>query len=123
MARASIGCVAVIDDDPGVLVSLEAVLEVAGYQVVAYASAGAFLADHAAKPACLILDQHMPQMTGLDLAARLRADGVHLPVLLISGKPPSNLAARAAELGIAKVLVKPLSADDLLCFVAASIGS
>ena len=56
--------VAVIDDDVAVLDSLKFLLEVVGYAVVAYNSAAAFLDDRVTRPACLIVDQHMPLMTG-----------------------------------------------------------
>ena len=74
--------VAVIDDDPAVLDSLKFLLELAGHRVAYYGSAAAFLEDRAVGHACLILDHHMPQMTGLALAARLRSEGDMLPVLL-----------------------------------------
>jgi FixJ family two-component response regulator len=73
------GAVAIVDDDPEVLASFQFLLEVAGHAVDAYASATAFLEDRAARPSCLILDQHMPTMTGLELAARLRADRADIP--------------------------------------------
>jgi len=113
------GAVAVVDDDPAVLDSLKFLLEVAGHKVATYASAAAFLAERAAKHPCLILDHHMPGMTGLELAARLHADGSAIPVLLITGSPSPAIAARAAQLGIEKVLEKPPDEDDLLSFVDA----
>lgn len=58
--------------------------------------------------ACLILDHHMQQMTGLELAERLRADGVSIPILLTTGSPSPAIARRAAELGIEGVLEEPL---------------
>jgi hypothetical protein len=61
--------VALVDDDVGVLDSLKFLLEAAGYTVDAYGSAMAFLADGARVPACLIVDQHMPSMSGLKLIA------------------------------------------------------
>ncbi len=111
--------VAVVDDDPAVLDSLKFLLETVGYSVVTYASAAAFLAGGAARPACLILDHHMPQMTGLQLAAKLRGAGTEIPVLLITGSPSPAIIARAAQLGIEKVLEKPPGDDDLLDFVNA----
>ena len=47
--------------------------------------------------ACLILDHHMPEMTGLELAERMRADGTGIPILLITGSPSPAIVARAAE--------------------------
>lgn len=111
--------VAVVDDDLAVLDSLKFLLEIEGYTVAIYSSATAFLEDHAAQPACLILDQHMPLMTGLELIAKLRSEGVRLPVLLITAQPSSAIIARAAQLGIEKVLGKPPTEDELLSFVAA----
>lgn len=112
-----ISYVAVIDDDPAVLESLRLMLELAGYQVAVYGSAGAFLANRGSEPSCLILDHHMSPMTGLDLATRLRAEGVRVPVLLITGNPSASLLARAAQLRIEKVIEKPLSDGDVLSFV------
>lgn len=110
---------AVIDDDPAVLESVCFLLEIAGYRVAAYASAGAFLADDVTHPRCLILDQNMPQMTGLELAGKLRDTGATIPILLITGSPSPAIAARAAQLGVEKVLEKPPEEDELLGFVDA----
>jgi two-component system, LuxR family, response regulator FixJ len=111
--------VAVVDDDPAVLDSLKFMLEVAGHTVLTYGSAAAFLDDLTARPACLILDQHMPQMTGLQLATQLRTEGMGIPVLLITAQPSPAIIARAAQLGIEKVLEKPPAEDELLSFVDA----
>ena len=111
------GVVAVVDDDPAVLESLKFLLELSGHAVTTYASAGAFLADRDADPDCLILDHHMPTMTGLELVARLRGAGLGIPMLLITGSPSPAILARALALGVEKVLEKPPGADDLLDFV------
>lgn len=119
MAKSPFDVVAVVDDDPAVLDSLRLLLELAGHRVATYASASAFLADHMAAPSCLILDHHMPDMTGLELVAWLRRERVSLPVLLMTGTPSPALVARAAQLGVKKVLYKPPHEDDLLSFVRA----
>lgn len=111
------GAVAVVDDDPAVLDSMTFLIGLAGYDVGGYSSAIAFLEDHVTQPSCLILDQHMPQMTGLELAARLRDEGRDLPILLVTGAPSPTIIARAAELGIVKVLEKPPVEDDLMSFI------
>ena len=59
----------------------------------------------------------MPQMTGLELAAHLRDEGVNIPVLLITAQPTAAVIARAAQLGIERVLRKPPTEGDLLKFV------
>jgi FixJ family two-component response regulator len=117
MADTQSNAVAIVDDDVALLDALKFLLEITGHKVVAYSSATAFLQDRAARPTCLILDQHMPQMTGLELAAHLRDEGIDIPVLLITAQPSPAVTARAAQLGIARVLRKPLAEDDLLSFV------
>jgi two-component system response regulator FixJ len=113
------GIVGIVDDDPAVLDSLKFLLEVVGYRVSTYASAAAFLGDGATAPTCLIIDQHMPGMTGLELAQKLRDDHDSIPILLITGSPSPAIVTRAAQLGIVNVLEKPPEEADLLNFVDA----
>ena len=110
--------VVILDDDPAVLASLEFLLQASGYDVVAYASPAALLDGGVERAACLVVDQHMPNMTGLDFITRLRAAKPTMPALLVSGRLTPAVRARAANLGVA-TLAKPLKEDDLLRFVAA----
>jgi FixJ family two-component response regulator len=110
--------VAVVDDDPAVLESFRFILELAGYDVSTYPSAMAYLAAKGAPPRCLILDQHMPMMTGLELARALRSNGSQIPVLLITAAPSPAIAERASEIGIVRVLEKPPAEDELIQFVS-----
>ena len=114
--------VAVVDDDDAVRDSLQFLLETAGYCVATYHSAAQFLND--AKPgdlSCLVIDQHMPEQTGLQLVARLRERGMTLPpIALITGSPSPDLERRARDLGVASVLEKPLDDDLLLDFIERS---
>ena len=107
--------IAIVDD--GVRESLCFLLEVAGYVVETFASAAEFLRAEIENLSCLILDHLMPGMTGLELAAKLRAYGSGIPILLITGSPSTAIFARAAELGIKRVLEKPFDDKDLLHFV------
>ena len=109
--------VAIVDDDQAVRDSLRLLLELAGQSVESFASAADFLSAPDRKSECLILDHHMPGMTGLELAAKLRADGNFIPILLITGSPSPAIAARAAELGIEGLLEKPPGEADLLGFI------
>ncbi|HEY1931382.1 MAG TPA: response regulator [Acetobacteraceae bacterium] len=110
--------IAVVDDDDGVRESLEYLLEVCGHQVAGYASAAEFLAaSDLHRVAGLILDQHMPKLTGLEMLARLRAQGWCRPVLLVTGSPSAEVSDRAANLGVRRVLEKPVSDELLFQFV------
>ena len=117
MLRKASTLVAIVDDDSAVLDSLCFLLEVAGHDVVVYTSALSFLQDRSTRPACLILDHHMPQMSGLDLVARLRKEGNALRVALITGAASPAIVSRAFQLGVNKVLEKPVPEDELLRFV------
>jgi FixJ family two-component response regulator len=69
-----------------------------------------------------VVDQHMPEQTGLQLVSHLRGQGVTLPVVLITGSPSPDLIRLARELDVAEVLEKPLDDDLLLDFIAHSSG-
>jgi len=113
--------VAVVDDDHAVLDSLQFLLGVVGHPVQTFASAAEFLKAEMRHFACLILDDHMPHMTGLELAERLRADGVAIPILLVTGSPSPAIVARAAQVGIEKVLEKPPMEQDVIEFIRAKV--
>jgi two-component system response regulator FixJ len=110
--------IAVVDDDDAVRDSLRFFLETLDHPVVTFASGREFLAHDGSDLACLILDHHMPKMTGLQLAEQLRGGGSLLPILLVTGLPSPSIVARAAELGIERVLEKPPEDDDILEFIA-----
>ncbi len=113
--------VAIVDDDEAVRDSLQFLLETSGHVTEAFASAAEFLKSEMHHLACLILDHHMPHMTGLELLERLRDVGIGIPVLLITGSPSPAIAAQAAALGVERVLEKPPTERDLLNFVAGAM--
>lgn len=113
----------IVDDDPAVLDSLKFFLESRSYDVLAYSSAADFLADRERQWRCLIVDQHMPQVTGLDLVEHLRKENKTTPILLITGAYSDVIGARAAALGIQKVLEKPLCNEQLEAFLEACVSS
>jgi CheY-like chemotaxis protein len=110
--------VIVVDEDAAVLDSLKFLLEGEGYKVDAFISALEPLEQNVPEPACVIVDQHMPHMTGLELTACLRAAGRHVPILLITGVPSQMIMEEAAALGVDGVLEKPPNSAELLKFAA-----
>jgi FixJ family two-component response regulator len=112
--------VAVVDDDPDVRDSLRFLLDVMGHPVETFASAAEFLNTAMQSPACLILDNQMPNMTGLELVETLRARGMGIPVLLMTGSLSPAVVARAAALGIDRVIEKPPCDEALMGFINTS---
>ncbi len=113
----------VVDDDPAVLQSLAFSLGTEGYDVSIYRNAKALLGvDALPARGCLIIDYILPDMDGLELARRLRARGIGLPVILITTNPGRTLLRRASAAGI-RVVEKPLLSDTLSEAVSASFDS
>jgi CheY-like chemotaxis protein len=112
--------IGIVNDEAAVRESLRFLLEVAGHAVETFASAAELLEAETQELACVILDHHMQHMTGLDLAERLRADGLGVPIILITGSPSSTILLRAAELGIDRVLEKPVNYENLHGFANAT---
>lgn len=115
--------VAVVDDDQGVRESLRFLLETAGFDVDTFDSACDFLTAAPDKdPDCVLIDQHMPRLTGLDLLIRLRTQGKALPVAIMTGSPSADLQRRAEELGALMVIEKPLAEEVLMSFLDRAAG-
>jgi two-component system response regulator FixJ len=104
---------AVVDDDPAVRHALSFEFETAGISVVTFADPEAALASPRQHEwRCLILDQRLPRMTGLDLLARLRGTGLTAPAILITTHPSRETRARASSAGV-EIIEKPLLDNQL----------
>jgi two-component system CheB/CheR fusion protein len=105
----------VVDDDDQVRGALAVVLEDGGRVVEAYASCEAFLeAFHPEKDACLLIDAYLPGMTGLELLRKLRADGHHLPAIMITGDSDVAIAVEAMRAGATDFIEKPIGRGELI---------
>jgi two-component system, LuxR family, response regulator FixJ len=105
--------VAVVDDDPAVCGSLKFSLELEGFVVRAYGNAGELLAADEPACDCLVVDQRMPGMSGIDLIMRLRDLEVPTPAILLISEPNPAIAARAAKAAV-PIVEKPLFGNALL---------
>ncbi len=118
-ARPSCPLLVLVEDDPAVLGALTFAFEIEGYQIAAFRDpASALVAPEAARASCLIVDQQLPGMTGLQVVAQLRAQGVAAPVLLITTQPNAQLRRDAAEAQI-EIVEKPLLGGVLAAKVRA----
>jgi FixJ family two-component response regulator len=106
--------VVIVDDDMAVRNSLEFSLELEGLTVHSYANAAEVLADEGLAPCdCLVVDQKLPGMSGLDLIGKLRERQVAAPAILITSNPGLELRQRAKRAGV-PIVEKPLLGNALL---------
>lgn len=107
--------VAIVDDDPRLLESLEDLLESAGYAARCFSSAESLLAGGLSGLDVLITDIGMPGMDGFELRDRVKQLRPELPVFLITGR--HELADRGRARGISGFIRKPFDAQALLACV------
>jgi FixJ family two-component response regulator len=104
----------VVDDDASIRAGVESLLRSAGLAVQCFASASEFIArppHHV--PACLILDVHLPEGSGLDLQPEL-AGRDELPIVFITGHGDIPMSVRAMKAGAIEFLPKPFRDKELL---------
>jgi len=110
--------ICVIDDDPAVRESLARLLSAEGHPVAVYPSALEFL-EHppAAEIGCLLLDNHMPGLSGRELQLRLAAHEASPPIVFLTGEGNVVTGVEAMKLGAVDFLVKPVEARAVLAAV------
>jgi FixJ family two-component response regulator len=115
--------VAVVDDDPRILESLESLLESAGHSVRLFTSATALIEDCGfAAIDCLISDIGMPVMNGLELQRLAHAARPELPVIFITGRDLTDPAMAAAH-GNQGFFRKPFNGQELLVAVSRALSA
>ena len=108
---------AVVDDEMLVRVALGRLCSAAGMRVSIYASGRALidgLDESAIAPDCLLLDAHMPDMTGLEILQQLVRRAVRFPTIVYSADDEPEAIHRYVEAGAVAYLRKPVLADDLV---------
>jgi two-component system response regulator FixJ len=103
----------VVDDDADLRDSLHALLTSSGYDCVLHASATAFV-NSGARDGCALVDIRMPEMDGITLLQKLTADGIPLPVIIMTGFADVPLAVKAMKAGAVDFVEKPCAPDRLL---------
>ena len=115
--------IAVVDDDPEIRASLETLLSAYGYDVETFDTAKSFLARASACRAfCLIVDFHLSDITGVELAHQLEADGFRFPIIFMTGDRDAHIEQQAFAAGGAAFLYKPFSATTLIDAIKKATG-
>lgn len=110
-----------VDDDPDVLDAVSALLSDTYDVTVAEDGDEALDKLHADNYGCVILDLMMPRRSGAAVLAQLRAEAIHVPVIL--GSASVDVAERARELGAEDNIAKPYDFDALEAKIARLMGS
>jgi FixJ family two-component response regulator len=107
--------IAVVDDDESFRVALVESLSSFGYEARGYASAEDYLCGMTnVRFDCVIMDIHMPGMSGLDLTKKLVSQGSTTPIVSITAHSDRYLQAEVAAAGAMRLLRKPFEIDDLI---------
>lgn len=115
--------IAVVDDEESVCRALERLLRSVGFDVATFGSGASFLEwDGRWHAACVVLDVHMPGMSGSDVQARLVAAAQDVPIIVISGRDSEEASERALAAGAAAYLRKPVDDQTLLTTLAAAMA-
>jgi FixJ family two-component response regulator len=114
--------VAIVDDEEPVRKALKRLLVASGFEVESYASGKEFLATKHQRADCVVLDLHMPGMSGLEVLEELRATRRELPALIITAYDTAEARAQCLAAGASAYLRKPLEERVLLNSISASMA-
>ena len=115
--------IAVVDDEEPIRKALKRLLRASGLEADGYASGADFLAAAAARPAdCVVLDLHMPKMSGLQLLQQIRRMSPRPPVLVITAHDTPETREACLAAGAAAYLRKPLDDRLLLNAISAALS-
>ncbi|HEX5213271.1 MAG TPA: response regulator [Pseudolabrys sp.] len=115
--------VAVVDDDPEMRAAMVSLLSTLGYSPKTFDSAEAFLVcAPTSKAHCLVVDIQLPDITGIELAYQLAADGIKVPVIFMTGLDDELTQVQAVGAGGVALLHKPFSAKLLNDAIGMALG-
>jgi FixJ family two-component response regulator len=112
--------IAVLDDEAQFCKALARLLKTHGIDAVTFTHGDAFLAACESRlPDCLLLDLHMPDLSGFEILERVAAR--RLPVLVITGHDQPGNAERVRALGGLDYFLKPVNETQLLNAIRAAL--
>jgi FixJ family two-component response regulator len=106
---------AILDDDKSIQRALQGLVEAEGMSVLCFSSAEQFLYSGArSKVGCLIVDIHMPGMSGIELQAKLKYERCRIPIIFLTGRGDIPSTVRAMKCGAIDFFTKPVDGAALL---------
>lgn len=107
-----------VDDDEAIRRSASFMLKTSGYCVETFASGVDFLkVARGLEPGCVLLDVRMPEIDGLTVQAEMKAIGIALPVVVMTGHGDVTVAVAAMKAGAVDFLEKPFEKAELLAAI------
>lgn len=114
--------VILVDDEVDLLKAMSRLLRAEGFHVATHESAASFLAAPRPEgPACLLLDESMPGITGSDLHRHLTGEASHLGVVFLTARGDIPMSVRAIKAGAVDFLTKPVKDLDLIAVIRSAI--
>jgi FixJ family two-component response regulator len=114
--------ISIIDDDEQYREAIADLMQAMGFTIETFPSAVDFLASpNVRRTSCLIVDVHMPRMTGTELHSHLVGSGYDIPTILITAYPDDSARTRALDQGVVCYLSKPLDVEALLGCVRSAL--
>ena len=113
--------VLIVDDEPPIRKLLRMGLGTQGYEVIDAPNGKTALDAMANKPDLVILDLGLPDMQGMDLLRRLRAQNEGVPIVVLSSRGDEAAKVAALDLGADDYVTKPFGMDELLARIRAAL--
>jgi FixJ family two-component response regulator len=115
--------VAVVDDDPEMRAAMATLLSSYGYCAETFDSAETFLTcASTSKATCLVVDIQLGDISGVELAHQLVADGYSYPVIFMTGLDDEVIRKQATAAGGVAFLRKPFPAKMLFDAIEKAVG-
>lgn len=109
--------VLVVDDEPNIVLSLEFLMQQAGFDVITAGDGEQALARVAEQaPDLILLDISLPGISGFDVLEQLRADPIHarLPIIMLTAHGREVEREKGMALGADDYVTKPFSTQALV---------
>jgi len=112
----------VVEDEEDLLQIYGTILREENYDVETVSNGGEAL-DHMGKTDydLVILDIKLPDIMGDEIVKTMRKRGINMPIIIVTGYPSLSRSIDTLDLGIHEILIKPLSANELLRVTAEAL--